>query len=89
MSVLSNAIKNSDIVFNFAGLADLDISQTKPLETAKLNIIGTINSLLMCKNIRLKSLYMLVLYMQIRKKVVFTAVAKKAAEDYIEKFAQK
>ena len=42
--------------FNFAGLADLDISQSKPLETAKLNIIGTINSLLMCKNIRLKSL---------------------------------
>ena len=44
------AMKNSDIVFNFAALADIDIARNKPLETVYSNIAGTINILEVCKN---------------------------------------
>ena len=43
---LIKAIRGSKYVFNFAALADLDIAKNKPLETANINIIGTIKSLI-------------------------------------------
>ena len=89
ISLLSNAIKNSDIVFNFAGLADLDISQSKPLETAKLNIIGTINSLLMCKKYKIKKFIHASSIYANTEEGGFYGCSKKAAEDYIEKFCAK
>ena len=39
------AIKDQDIVYHFAGLADLDQSLDKPLATANQNIIGTLHLL--------------------------------------------
>ena len=51
---LQKAIKGSDYVFNFAALADLDLAKNLPLETANINIIGTIKALIMSKKIKLK-----------------------------------
>ena len=51
---LSKAIKGNDVVYNFAALASLDVARFKPLETANINIIGTINILLCCKEFRVK-----------------------------------
>jgi len=46
---LENVIKNTDVVFHFAALADLDVAATRPLETAKVNIVGTINALIVSR----------------------------------------
>ena len=51
---LEHAIRGSEYVFNFAALADLDMSKDKPFETANINIIGTINSLIVSKNLKLE-----------------------------------
>ena len=39
------AVQGKNIVYHFAGLADLDDAKTKPLETVSKNIVGTINIL--------------------------------------------
>ena len=49
---LSRAIKKSDYVFNFAALADLNDARNKPLETAMINVIGTIKALQISKNLK-------------------------------------
>jgi UDP-glucose 4-epimerase len=38
--LVREAIAGQDILFNFAGLADIDEAKTKPLETVKYNILG-------------------------------------------------
>ena len=39
------AVKGHDIVYHFAGLADLDDAVTRPTETVSKNILGTVNLL--------------------------------------------
>ena len=51
---LSRAIKKSDYVFNFAALADLNDARNKPLETAMINVIGTIKALQISKKFKVK-----------------------------------
>ena len=47
-SFLEKAIKGSQIVYNFAGLSNLDDAKQKPMETVKSNIMGTLNILFLC-----------------------------------------
>ena len=44
-NMVCNAIKGQDIVYNFAGMADLDEAADKPLETVSQNITGTVHLL--------------------------------------------
>ena len=46
---LSLAIKGCDFVYHFAALSELDVATTRPVETAKINILGTLNALILCK----------------------------------------
>ena len=56
---LSAAIKGSDFVYNFAGLADLDEAQKKPTDSIKYNILGIMNILLICKKYKIKNIGMI------------------------------
>jgi UDP-glucose 4-epimerase len=38
--LVRETVTSQDVVFNFAGLADIDEAKTKPLETVKYNILG-------------------------------------------------
>ena len=42
---MSKAIKGNDYVYNFAGISDIEESIKKPIDTVKINILGTINTL--------------------------------------------
>jgi UDP-glucose 4-epimerase len=44
-SAVAEAVKEADIVYNFIALSDLDEANTKPIETAKVNILGNLNIL--------------------------------------------
>lgn len=44
-AALNNAAVGCRYVYNFAGLADLDDAKRRPLETAKLNVIGNIHAM--------------------------------------------
>jgi len=46
--------KNIDVVYNFAGVSDIDEAKAKPLETIKNNILGNTHILEACKVNRVK-----------------------------------
>lgn len=86
---LKKAIKGSDYVFNFAALADLDVAKNKPLETASINIIGTIKSLIVSKKYNIKKFIHASSIYANSEQGGFYGSSKKAAEDFIEKFWKK
>ena len=83
---LENVIKNTDVVFHFAALSDLNVAATRPLETAKVNIVGTINALTVSREHGVKRfIYASSIYAN-TEEGGFYGSSKKASEDYIEKF---
>ena len=46
---VSSAIKGSDIVYNFAAIADLNDALNQPLRTMHINVLGNVNVLEGCK----------------------------------------
>jgi len=82
-------IKKSDYVFHFAGLADLNESLNKPVETAVNNILATINLLKICQENKIKRfIYASSIYV-LSEQGGFYRVSKKAAEEYIEEFSKR
>jgi len=83
------ATKNTDIVYNFAGYAQLDNKHTKAIDTIKLNIEGNDNILRACvKNKVKKYIYASTLYVN-SAKGGFYKCSKQAAENYIEEYNKK
>ena len=83
---LSLAIKGCDFVYLFAALADLGVAATRPPETAKVNIVGTINALTVSREHGVKRfIYASSIYAN-TEEGGFYGSSKKAAEDYIERF---
>ena len=83
---LDKAIKGADIVYNFAALVDLDKALRRPIETAKSNILGTVNALEISRKHNVKRfVYASTIYANSREGG-FYRCSKKAAEDYVEEF---
>ena len=51
---VESAVKGCDVVYNFAGIADIDEAIQKPLDSVRVNILGNSIILEACKNIGLK-----------------------------------
>lgn len=47
---VKNVVSEADIVYNFAGIADIYEANNKPLETVKMNILGNTNVLEACRH---------------------------------------
>lgn len=83
---VDKAVAGCDVVFHFAGLADLDDARTKPLDTVRLNILGSINILESCVRHEIKRfVYASSLYVY-SDKGGFYRCSKQAVETYIEEF---
>ena len=59
------------------------MSKDKPFETANINIIGTINSLIVSKNLKLKVYSRSSIYANSEQEFL---QCNKTAEDYVERF---
>lgn len=83
---VSKAMNECDYVYNFAGIADLDDATTKPIETLRLNVEGTLNILDVCrmKNVK-RFVYASTIYVY-SNKGGFYRCSKQAAELYIEEY---
>ncbi len=85
---LNEAIKGQDIVYNFAGIADIDECHKKPLDTIKYNILG--NAQLMESSVRnsvKKYLFASSAYVY-SSSGSFYRISKQASELFIESFAE-
>ena len=85
---VKKAIKGSDIVYNFAALADLNIAIKKPLETIQINVLGNTNILEACKIFSIERfVYASTVYVY-GTEGGFYRCSKKAAEEYVKEYSK-
>ena len=80
------AVKGSGFVYHFAALADVDLARTKPLQSAEINITGTINVLNACLKYKVKRFILASSIYANAEEGGFYSSSKKAAESYVERF---
>lgn len=84
--LLEEAVSGCDVVYNFAALADLNDALNKPIETAKINILGNVQALDVCKKNNVKHfIYASTVYVYSREGG-FYRCSKQAAEHYVEEY---
>lgn len=83
------ACQGAQIVYNFAGVADIDKASNLPLETIKYNILGNAHILEAVKNQSLERfIYASTVYVYSRQGSFYRS-SKQASESYIEDYSQK
>lgn len=80
------AVKDADIVYCFAGIADIDEAVQKPLESIKVNILGTTNILEACRKEHVKRFVFASSLYVYSKTGSFYRSTKQAAEIIIENY---
>lgn len=86
MSLINEAVSGCYAVYNFAAIADLDEALNKPIETARINILGNVQILEACrKNNVTRYVYASTVYVNSREGG-FYRCSKLAAEQYVEQF---
>jgi UDP-glucose 4-epimerase len=84
-----DSVENQDVVYNFAGIADLDDATTRPIDTVQHNIMGNIN--IMEAAIKAKAekfVYASSIYVY-SQKGGFYRCSKQASEVYIEEYQRR
>lgn len=83
---LRAAIEGSDVVYNFAAVADLNDARDKPVQTVEVNVRGTVNALEACRSSGVKRfVYASSVYVYSREGG-FYRCSKQAAEHYVEEY---
>lgn len=83
---LEEAIEGCEVVYNFAAIADLDEALNKPVETARINVLGNVQVLEMCCKAEVRHyIYASTVYVYSRDGG-FYRCSKQAAEHYVEEF---
>ena len=86
VDLLNQSIVGSDLVYNFAALADIDQARNKPIETIEINILGNARVLEACRvNAVKRYMFASTVYVYSREGS-FYRCSKQAAESYIEEY---
>ena len=85
---IDNAIKGNDIVYNFAGIADIDECYKRPIDTIKYNILGNAQILKSSvKNNVKKYLFASSAYVY-SKSGSYYRISKQSSELFVESFSE-
>jgi UDP-glucose 4-epimerase len=83
---LKQSICGSEVVYNFAALADLNQALNKPIETVNINILGNLNVMEACRIHGVKRfVYASTVYVH-SSEGGFYGCSKKASESYVEEY---
>ncbi|MBF0187593.1 MAG: NAD-dependent epimerase/dehydratase family protein [Magnetococcales bacterium] len=85
---VSEAVAGHQVVYNFAGMADLNASIHQPLETINLNVMGNLHVLEACRRHGVKRLLFASSAYVFSKHGAFYGVSKKSSELIIEEYAR-
>lgn len=83
---LSRLISETDIVYNFAALGDLDKARFMPIETVNYNILSLVNMLKLSKKFKIKRFVQASSVYADSEEGGFYGRSKRAAEDYMVEF---
>jgi UDP-glucose 4-epimerase len=83
---ISDLLKNYDIVYHLAALADLNEAQNRPSETVRINILGTINLLEEAQKNKIERFVFGSSVYVYSREGGFYRCSKQACENYIEEF---
>ncbi len=84
--LLNEAVKDCNVVYNYAGISDLDEAMDKPYDTAEVNVLGNVNVLNACTlNGVQRYIYASTVYVYSRDGG-FYRCSKQSAEHYVEEF---
>lgn len=86
---VADAVKGCDYVYNFAGIADLDDAETKPLKTVVQNVEGTANILKAATLAGAKRFIFASTVYVYSNKGGFYRCSKQAAELYVEEYQRR
>jgi UDP-glucose 4-epimerase len=85
-NALDAALAGCEVAYHFAALADLNEALDKPVQTAQVNVLGTVNALEAARRAELRRfLYASTVYVYSREGG-FYRVSKQAAENYVEEY---
>lgn len=85
-AVLDKAVEGADIVCNYAGIADIGEANSRPVDTARLNVVGNVMALEACRKYGSKRyIFASSLYVY-GKSGGFYRCSKQACEIYIENY---
>lgn len=87
LNKVCEAVKGCDIVYNFAGIADIDEAHHKPMETAKLNVMGTIHTLEAARLANVKRYVFASTIYVYSDKATFYRASKQSAERFVEVYS--
>ena len=86
LEVVNKAISGAELVYNFAGLADINEALDRPLKTAEVNIVGNLNIMNSCVEHKIsRFVFASTVYVNSRQGG-FYRCSKQAAEAYLEEY---
>lgn len=83
---VDSVVDGCDVVYNFAGLADINVAINEPYKTMNLNILGNINILEACKKFNIKRFVYASSAYAVSNKGSFYGISKHASEKIIEEY---
>ena len=89
VSLLEKVIKGSEIVYNFAAIADIGEALEDPMQTVKTNILGIVNILELCKKYQVKRFVFASSIYVYSNQGGFYRVSKQASELFVEEYSNR
>lgn len=84
--VLLNAAKGVDYIYHFAGIADIEEANSRPLDVCDINIKGTVQALEIAKQVGVKRFIFASTVYVYSDRGGFYRVSKQACENFIEAY---
>jgi len=85
---LGQCVQDMDVVYHFAGIADIDECKERPVDTARINIMGTVQLLEACRKAGVRRLVFASSAYVYSDLGFFYRSSKQACESFIENYAE-
>ncbi|MCT4655448.1 MAG: NAD(P)-dependent oxidoreductase [Cohaesibacter sp.] len=82
------AAKGCDYIYHLAGIADIEEARGRPVDTARVNVLGTLNALEAAKEHKVKRFVFASTVYVYSDRGSFYRVSKQACENYIETYQE-